>query len=385
MKIVSSTVAMEGRSSHISEETQVSSLRMWDNRSKTQTGTNSSNSILGDRLNLSSNGLFLAQIQAQAQAGSEELSTSLLPPPVSPASAVEDPDKINPEDALSDKDLMKIRLLEKMIEGLTGKKFKFKYYAFKDFEKALATKPLNLPNAVAAAHSQRPQPQAPATLGWGVHFHEETTQSLKETVDFQSKGSVVTADGTAIDFQLNYHFSQEISSSTIIDFKAGDALIDPLVIRLDDSPLQFSKDPIQFDLDIDGLKDSFRVPIDQAGLLFLDQNGNQVADNGSELFGPTTGQGFAELKALDSDQNGWIDEGDSAFDNLRIWVRSNDGTDRYIGLIEAGVGALFVESANTEAGLYSQDAALLGQMKMTSFYLKESGQPGLVHELDFKI
>jgi hypothetical protein len=35
--------------------------------------------------------------------------------------------------------------------------------------------------------------------------------------------------------------------------------------------------------------------------------------NGAELFGARSGDGFAELAALDGDGNGWIDEGDAAW------------------------------------------------------------------------
>ena len=284
---------------------------------------------------------------------------------------------------MSDEDLKKIRLLEMLLERLTGKKFRFNYLALRDVRKALKhAESAPAPQAAAPAQANA---SSPAPVGWGIHFHHESSQYMKETVDFQSKGSVVTEDGQQIDFQLNYHFSQEYWSSHSIDFKAGDALIDPIVIRLEEAPLRFSDDPIVFDLDIDGNNDQFRVPIDTAGMLFYDRNGNHVADDGSELFGPTSGKGFEELKALDSDQNGWIDEGDHAFKDMRIWIRSGDGSNKYLGLIEAGVGALFVGSAQTEAGLYTQDLTQLGKMKQSGMYLKESGQVGLLHELDFKI
>lgn len=394
MKIVSSTVAMEGRSSHVSEESQVTTLRVWDRRNNGRNGSATAapgRPVQGDRLILSSDGLSLAHLtQLQAQARTEQAAAFEVPVPISDPDLtdVADKDGLYLEDALSQEDIRKIRLLEKLIEGLTGKKFKFKYFSLKEFQKALDSKPIPYPNSVqifTATASPQKVPGRPEPVGWGLHFHQETTQYQKETVDFSSKGSIVTADGRSIDFQLNYHFSQEIYASSSIDLKAGDALIDPLVIRLDDSSLDFSDEPIEFDLDIDGINDAFRVPIDSAGLLFFDRNGNQVADDGSELFGPASGKGFEELAALDSDQNGWLDESDIAFDQLRIWIRKSDGSQDYLGLVEAGVGALFVGGVRTEASLYGSDLSQVGQMKMSSFYLKENGQPGLVHELDFKV
>ena len=55
-----------------------------------------------------------------------------------------------------------------------------------------------------------------------------------------------------------------------------------------------------------------------SGLLALDKNGDGIINNGTELFGPNTQDGFSELSKYDSDGNGWIDENDSVYDNLRI-------------------------------------------------------------------
>ncbi len=386
MKVLNSTVSMEGYSSHVSEQSQISSLRIWDNKSEDKKLSLPGNSNLGDHMTLSAIGLSFAQSQEYSL--SEQLvSATTVNIDVDPLSANSNSEKSSMESLMTEEDFLKIKLLERLLEGLTGKKFKFKYYALKDFEKALAGKdmPIQRLSALTSAVIKQPPSEQPASVGWGVHFQQETTQHQKETVDFNSKGSVQTADGRSINFQLNYHFSQEFWRSTKIDFKAGDALIDPLVIRLDEAPMQFSDKPIVFDLDIDGTKEAFKFPINNAGLLFLDQNGNHIADDGSELFGPKTGHGFDELKALDTDQNGWIDESDSNFNDLRIWIRSSDGSDQFLGLLESGIGALFVSSVNTQTNLYAQNASQVGQMKMSGLYLKENGQPGLIHELDFKV
>lgn len=386
MKVLNSTVSMEGYSSHVSEQSQISSLRIWDNKSEDKKLSGPGNSNLGDHLTLSAIGLTFAQSQEYSL--SEQLvSTTIANTDVDPLIGNGNSEKTSMESLMSEEDFLKIKLLEKLLEGLTGKRFKFKYYALKDFENALAGKdmPIQRLNALTSGVIKQSPTTQPASVGWGVHFQQETTQYQKETVDFISKGSVQTADGRSIDFQLNYHLSQAFWRSTKIDFKAGDALIDPLVIRLDEAPMHFSDQPIVFDLDIDGTKEAFKMPINNAGLLFLDQNGNHIADDGSELFGPKTGHGFDELKALDTDQNGWIDESDSSFNDLRIWIRTSDGSDQFLGLLEAGVGALFVSSVNTQTNLYTQNASQVGQMKMSGLYLKENGQPGLIHELDFKV
>lgn len=391
MKIANSAVAMEGHSRSISVEESSTNLRIWDNRKNGGAATANPSS---DQLSLSPEGLSMASLKSQAI---EMAETQTFTDTYKWLTPLEDPDNEGLEDYLTDKDRTKLALLERLIESLTGKKFKFNHL--------LMRSPYSgTPGGIDTKKSAQPTNQVPSSqgsvspnqgnfainqgqplLGWGINYHSETTRALKETVDFKSSGSIQTEDGRSINFELNYHFSQEVYTRSTVDFKAGDALIDPLVIRLDNGPMKYSDDTIRFDLDIDGTKDEFRVPINNAGMLFLDRNGNHKADDGSELFGPKTDDGFGELAALDTDKNGWIDEGDEAFKDLRIWVRSGDGTDRYLGLIEAGVGALFVTSAHTEAELYNNNVEQVGKMKETGFYLKENGQTGLMHELDFKI
>lgn len=381
MKIVNSAVAMEGHSRSISEEATSTSLRMWDNR---RNGSTVSSNPASDQLSLSPEGLSMASLNAQASEMSQSQTFSDTYKLFAP---IDEAEELGLESFFSEKDLNNLTLLERLIAALTGKRFKFNHLLMKEPYKGSSGGPnfqannpeSNTPNLSNVSFN----PVQP--LGWGIQYHSETTRALKQTVDFKSTGSIQTEDGRSINFELNYHFSQEVYSRSVVDFKAGDALIDPLVIRLNNGPMAYSEDTIRFDLDIDGIKDEFRVPIDNAGMLFLDKNGNHKVDDGSELFGPQTDDGFGELAALDTDKNGWIDEGDAAFKDLRIWIRSGDGTDRYLGLIEAGVGALFVSGANTEAELYNNSVEQVGQMKATGFYLKENGQAGLMHELDFKI
>ncbi len=382
MKIANSAVAMEGHSRSVSEETTSTNMRMWDNR---RSGNANSSNPNSDQLSLSPEGLSMASLNAQA---SEMAQAQTITSSYKWFTPLEESQQSDLGSLFSDKDRNQLSLLEKMIEALTGKRFKFNHLLMKKpYHGSTSgptfktdTQPVNLPGNSANFAFNAVQP-----LGWGIQYHSETTHALKQTVDFKSTGSIQTEDGRSIDFELNYHFSQEVYSQSVVDFKAGDALIDPLVIRLDNGPMKYSKDTIRFDLDVDGIKDEFRVPIDNAGMLFLDKNGNHKVDDGSELFGPQTDDGFGELAALDSDKNGWIDESDDAFKDLRIWIRSGDGSDRYLGLIEAGVGALFVGGAQTKADLFNNSVEQVGQMKATGFYLKENGQTGLMHELDFKL
>ena len=59
--------------------------------------------------------------------------------------------------------------------------------------------------------------------------------------------------------------------------------------------------------------------------LALDLNGDGRINNGSELFGALSGNGFADLAQYDSDANGWIDENDEIFQRLKVWSGADDG------------------------------------------------------------
>ena len=54
-------------------------------------------------------------------------------------------------------------------------------------------------------------------------------------------------------------------------------------------------------------------------LQFFDGDGNGRIDNGRELFGPTSNNGYQELALLDADRSGWIDERDPLFTQLSVW------------------------------------------------------------------
>lgn len=361
MRIVNGSVAMEGYS-HTTEIKE----------SHTQLNvTGSVNGVLGQRagfdlsdaLNLSKEGLNLSQ---------STQSTSV-------------PQVQNTEDewslryALSEKDMAKIRLLERLLEKLTGKPFKFRYLAI-DLE-GDKREALNF----EALKRQLGSPQAPQRLGWGVSFEHRETHYQAEVSQFSTSGNVTTADGREIQFNLDYYTAHESYSETHISFKAGDALIDPLILRLDARPMQYAQEDVSFDLNLDGKTDSFRVPVDNAGFLFLDLDQNGKVTDGSELFGPKTGSGFQELATLDSDQNGWLDEGDAAFDKLRIWIHGADGSDKVLGLVEAGVGALFVNGLKGGISLKDDHFQTVGVTKANGVYLKESGQAALIHEIDLVI
>ncbi len=204
-----------------------------------------------------------------------------------------------------------------------------------------------------------------------------------ETVTFATKGTVNTADGRSLEFNVEAVMSREYVAYSGFTVRESTALIDPLVINLDGSPATVSDQKYYFDIDADGVEDYVSLPSAGSGMLALDRNGDGKINDGSELFGPTSGNAFAELKEFDLDGNGWIDEADAVFSALKIWSMEADGTERLISLKESGVGAICLQNASTEFSL--KDAvtnATDAVIRSTGLFLFEDGTAGTVQQLD---
>jgi hypothetical protein len=178
---------------------------------------------------------------------------------------------------LSEKDKQNILLIEKFIEKLTGKKIKL-LVADKAFISGQDKVGLALPDG-QQAEMVRDQRQ-----GWGLNYSYHESVQETETVSFSSSGIVQTEDGRQIDFRLEFEAVRESSRSIDISIKAGDALIDPLVVNYGTGMASLSDDKVSFDLDNDGQKDNISFVNEGSGFLALDNNADGTINNGSELF-----------------------------------------------------------------------------------------------------
>lgn len=274
---------------------------------------------------------------------------------------------------LSEEDLAKIRLLEKLLSALTGKEFKFSQ-AFKAYAKKTDA-PQGMPFQSQAG---------PVAMPFGLRIQHTHEISESEAMHFSSRGVVQTEDGRTIDFQMHFHVARSYYEKSEFILQIGQALQDPLVINLDGKGIAFEGGHIELDITLDGNKDVFRTLAKGSGFLALDRNDNGTIDDGTELFGPTTGSGFYELAQHDSDGNGWIDENDAVFDNLKIWLVHSGGEKQLIGLKEAGVGAIYLGHVMSPYHIKEGDD-LIAKIRSSGTYLKENGLAGLVHEIDLKI
>ncbi len=210
-----------------------------------------------------------------------------------------------------------------------------------------------------------------------IHVEEEQTA-------FTAKGYARTEDGREIGFNVNLNMSRKFTEEIHATHMQPVNLIDPLVINVGSEVTEIADQTFTFDLDADGKEEKINMLSPGSGLLAYDRNGDGIINNGSELFGARSGDGFSELAAFDRDGNGWIDENDEIFEKLRVWCRGDDGKDTLMTLKEGDVGAIFLGRADTEFTSQGSDFAVNAKFRASGVFLHEStGDVGTVHQIDF--
>lgn len=271
----------------------------------------------------------------------------------------------------------RLTLLRRMIEMLTGRQAR----VF-DASEIAPRGNVEAPPATAEGAADRP-------AGYGVEYDYREVYSEVEQTAFSATGTVRTADGKEIAFTLQLSMSRSYYEESNVSLRLGDAARqqkDPLILDFTGSAGQLSDQRFSFDIDADGKADSINRLAPGTGFLALDRNGDGRINDGSELFGTRSGDGFADLAAYDDDGNGWIDEADPVYQQLRVWTPSADGTGRLQTLAELGVGAVqTAASATTPFALRTADNTPLGAVRSTSVYLREDGGVGTVQQIDLSV
>ncbi len=208
------------------------------------------------------------------------------------------------------------------------------------------------------------------------------THYEKEATTFSGTGTAITEDGRSIDFDVNFSMSRSLMQYAGMDIKQAVSFIDPLVINVSGDVTHISDQSFYFDLDCDGKEEKISNLGQGSGFLSLDKNGDGKIGDGSELFGTKSGDGFKDLAMYDKDGNGWIDENDEVYDQLRIWLRNEDGTDSLLSLKEADVGAIYLGSAETQYSHMGADLMARAMTRSSGIFLKESGGVGIVSQVD---
>lgn len=278
-----------------------------------------------------------------------------------------------------------LNLMKQLVEMLSGRKVR----VFDPSELNADTEGLPDGNNRTDSVDAQPAPHPAANPandvdreGWGVSYDYSKTIVSTEQTRFQAEGVVRTRDGREIQFSSLLQMESERIEVESFQLRAGDAqLTDPLVLNFNGNTAELTDGKIGFDLNSDGSDESISFVADGSGFLVYDRNRDGIVNNGTELFGPATGNGFAELATHDDDGNGWIDEGDAVYNDLRIW-QGNATMPSLTDLRSANVGAIYLGSAITPFENRSADGTLLGQVAASGVFLSESGQVGTVQQVD---
>jgi hypothetical protein len=309
----------------------------------------------------------------EADAATQARRAAAAPGPGKPAAKDDDEEEL-PADAKT----MAIKLI---VEALTGEKIKvLKLDGAKQAQADAEALSAEIQQATGQPTGQ------PRRVGWGLEYEYHETYDEVEQTSFSAEGVIKTADGQEIRFEYELEMERQYHSETHVSVRAGDALLkDPLVINFGGTAAQLTEQTYAFDIDADGAKDDVAWVQPGSGFLALDKNGDGVINDGTELFGAQTGDGFAELAAYDDDKNGWIDEADAVYGHLQIWSKSGDA-DQLASLQDRNVGAILL--AQTETPFQLKDAAneLQGAVRASGIYVKEDGSGvGSVQQVDLAV
>jgi hypothetical protein len=258
---------------------------------------------------------------------------------------------------------VKIGILERMLEELTGRPCKIR---------------------PVQAEQLRPSPgSAPVPRGgWGLSYDKVEQLEVHESMTFSARGKVRTADGREICVSVDLAMRRDLVVRREEHLRLGAPEVkDPLILDLTGGGARLGPERVSLDLDLDGREEQIATVAPGAGFLAVDLDGDGTVSDGSELFGPRTGDGFAELAEHDEDHNGWIDEGDSVFDRLRIWTT---GT-RLLSLRDAGIGAISLGNVTSRFRITDPAGEQLGQVDSTGIWLGEDGTAGVIQHVDLVV
>ena len=287
----------------------------------------------------------------------------------------------NELNGISDLDRQKILLLQKMLEAINGKKIHFV------LPEEIKINSGNIENFKRIDLGQaQPVQQTSVKQGWGLEWEYHQVHMESEKMSFSASGTIKTEDGREINFASSLSMSREFASSIDISLKAGDPVMkDPLIVNFAGNAPSLTNSKFSFDIDNDGNNEQISFLKQGSGFLALDLNQDGVINNGSELFGTKSGDGFKDLAGFDADKNGWIDENDPIYDKLRIWTKDDAGNQKLLALGEKGIGAIYLGNVSTEFSLKNSDNDLQGQIKQTGIYLNENGSVGTIQHMDVSV
>lgn len=392
MKIASSNIALQSDHSKKEQHYVAETLRV---RNGDNISVETQRTYLGQSENSSQTKVSLSEKALQLLQNEQEnanknanknANANLLRRSVQNNNAVQNNEIDAPEDP-------KLLLIRAIIEAISGKSIKFVgESATNQSDKANSTTPTmaNIAN-LANANGGEVIAVSSGNTAFGLRYNSNEVIKENETTNFSASGIIKTADGKEIQFQcdLSMQRSFYMDNSTEIFMGASTdrkSLCDPLIINFAGTAAELKNTTFAFDLNADGSAENIQELAAGSAFLVLDKNKDGKINNGNEMFGTQSGDGFADLSVYDEDGNGWIDENDSVYNSLGVWNNSAYGG-KIRSLKEAGIGAIYLQNANTEFSIKDKTTnELQGQIRKTGIFLNEkNGNIGTIQHVDLAI
>lgn len=231
--------------------------------------------------------------------------------------------------------------------------------------------------AIGSVGNTAPMP-AGASATQAYFLHESS-----ESAHYQLQGELSLDDGRQINFNVTGNMSRSLRIEEGSGIYAGKLeRKDPLILNYGSTSAQLTEKAFAFDIDADGEDDQVSFATQGSGFLFIDRNNNGRLDDGNELFGTKSGNGFADLAQHDDDGNGFIDSNDNIYQQLKLLSRNENGDDTITTLAAAGVGALGLESVATEFELTNDWQQSRGRLRATGVAVGEDGRVMTLQQVD---
>ncbi|MBP6381480.1 MAG: hypothetical protein KA321_02245 [Pseudomonadales bacterium] len=226
-------------------------------------------------------------------------------------------------------------------------------------------------------------PAAPsAQLAFSARTSEHYSEA--ETSAFAADATVQTADGREMHIALSLLMQRRFESTTSVTVSAG-ARKDPLLLNLAGNGPELSALKYAFDLDADGTAEMVSMAAGQSAFVALDRNGDGRINDGRELFGALSGDGFAELARHDDDGNGFIDAGDAVYARLLALSKDARGSDVLTPLAALGIGALYLGSVETPFSVNTAANETLAVVRRSGLWIGEDLSAGTLQQLDLVV
>lgn len=306
-----------------------------------------------------------------------------------PSQVLPSPTNASELNALSDKELqeqidLEYMVIKRLIQWLSGKEVKV--FDANHLVDDNATSTSVNANELSIS-SEPPPPEDERAVN-----STQTTQMIwqrfqeKESLDFNASMQIQTASGQSISINYQMQLDRAYVEERLTTLTTEELnLSDPLIINLDNSHIKLSDERVDFDLNSDGVAEAIPVLEKGSAFLALDKNGNGTIDNGDELFGTHSGNGFADLKAYDEDGNGFIDEQDSIFAKLKLWQINAEGESKLFDLAHFKLGAIYLNAQNTPYTITDEANNTLGVIRQTSLAIKEDGRAHAISQVDLNV